>query len=303
MALPKQVEQQLKDVEELEKQFSSPAEEAKVEQPEVAESPAEVHEPQPAAPAVAKPDVWEQKYSTLQGMYNAEVPRLHAQVKELTAELQKLQQVRETPPQEAKPSALVTQQDIDAFGEDLLDVQRRVAREVAAEFGTKLEKLEQENAQLRESLTQTGTRINTMSFEQRLASAVPDFEAVNANPAWAIWLDEVDPILRGPRRAVAQQAFSDGDAEAVAHYVRLFREATGTPKKEPRQAELERQIAPSRGAATGTTSSSSAEPVYTTAQVDKMYSQVRSLTVQQRFDEAAKLEAKIDAAYMEGRVR
>ena len=109
MALPKQVQAQLAEVEELEKTLNAQQEEPKkkkAKEPKVsevkpedteAEVPVEAEvalEPVEAEPADTSPtDVaveFEQKYKTLRGKYDAEVPRLHSQVKDLTAKLNNL---------------------------------------------------------------------------------------------------------------------------------------------------------------------------------------------------------------------
>lgn len=324
MALPRQVEAQIKELEALEKQLSAqgttetaPAEptestEPKAEQPIANTEPQP--EPQPKEEAKPKPvdppaDDWQQKYRTLKGMYDADVPRLHAQVKELTAQLNLLQkQVSEPKPVEPKaekPKAkekLVTDEDIQAFGSDLIEVQRKVAREVAMEFREDIDNLKAENAKLREQLATTGNQIVESTFEQRLHRMVPNFQEVNADPKWIEWLDEIDPILRGPRKIVAQDAFNRGDAEAVAHYVGMFLKANA-PAEQPKAKtdELARQIQPSRSAAT------SAQPtpkgkIYSNADIQRMFKRTADLGSAGRLDEARKLEAEIDAAYLEGRV-
>jgi hypothetical protein len=65
--------------------------------------------------------------------------------------------------------------------------------------------------------------------------------------------------------------------------------------------ELERQIQPNRSA-TSTPPTSQKGKVYTNADIEKMFRKATDLGVKGRTDEAKKLEAEIDAAYMEGRV-
>lgn len=320
MALPKQVEQQLKEIEALEKQLAAqPEEPPKAEenlpteeppkaeaeqQPEVPETKPEAKPSEPVTSESSDDKVWQQKYRTLQGMYDAEVPRLHAQVKELQSALDKLRQQAEAKPAEVKEhkrEKLVTDADVEAFGADLIEVQRKVAREVAAEFKSEIDDLKTKNAELLRQIQQTGSQIGEVTFEQRLHNLVPDFAQINADPKWVAWLDEYDPLIRAPRRAVAQQAFNSGDAEGVAHYVKLFRETTAAPAVDTRQAEVERQIQPTRSA-TSQAPVSQKGRTYTTKDVEKMFQKITSLNVAQKFDEAKKLEAEIDAAYMEGRV-
>jgi len=173
---------------------------------------------------------------------------------------------------------------------------------VAAEFRSELDAMRVENEQLREQLNTTGTQVSEASFEQRLYRMVPNFEAINADPKWIAWLNEVDPLLRAPRSTVAQQAFNRGDAEGVAHYVTMFQQSIApVESKTDKTDELERQIQPNRGA----TSAPSASPkgkVYSNADIEKMFRRATDLGTKGQIDAAKKLEAEIDAAYMEGRV-
>jgi hypothetical protein len=317
MALPRQVEAQLRELEALEKQLAEgnnpapadpnpqPAEPPQDPQPQPAEPKPVEPTPTPTEPVVAE-EKWEQKYKTLKGMYDAEVPRLHADLRDLKAQVDSLRKASETKPAEpAKPAAptkLVTDADVEAFGSDLIEVQRKVAREVAAEFRGELDAMRAENEKLREQLTSTGTQVSEASFEQRLYRMVPDFEAVNADPKWIAWLNEVDPLLRAPRSSVAQQAFNRGDAEGVAHYVSMFKQTIApVEQKADKTEELERQLQPNRGA-TSTPPTSQKGKVYTNADIEKMFRKATDLGVKGRVDEAKKLEAEIDAAFMEGRV-
>lgn len=326
MALPKQVEAQLKEIEAIEKQLAeglnpAPPSDSEANPEPVDPKPTEPVDPKPAdpepkpvepKPAPAEPPVaeekWEQKYKTLKGMYDAEVPRLHAELRELKATVESLRKATEPKPAEptkpAAPEKLVTDEDVAAFGQDLIEVQRKVAREVAAEFRAELDNLKAENADLRKQIGDTGSKVTEASFETRLHRLVPDFDAVNVDPAWIAWLEEVDPMLRGPRKLAAQVAFNNGDAEGVAHYVSLFKASVAPAAVEPttqKTEELERQIQPSRSASS-TQNASPKGKVYTAADITKMFNKVAQLGNQGKLDEARKLEAEIDAAYMEGRV-
>jgi len=317
MALPKQVEAQLRELEALEKQLTDAQNPAPADPAPTLAEPPQDPQPAPAEPKPVEPtptptepvvaeETWQQKYKTLKGMYDAEVPRLHADLRELKAQVDSLRKASETKPVEpAKPKAaekLVTDADVEAFGSDLIEVQRKVAREVAAEFRGELDAMRAENEKLREQLTSTGTQVSEASFEQRLYRMVPDFEAVNADPKWIAWLNEVDPLLRAPRSSVAQQAFNRGDAEGVAHYVALFKQ--NSKPVEPaadRTEELERQLQPNRGATSAPPTSQKGK-VYTNADIEKMFRKAADLGTKGQTDAAKKLEAEIDAAFMEGRV-
>lgn len=322
MALPKQAQQDQADVEAYEKALLEQAAEPVVEQTPsevVAEAPPEdvPEKVVPAEPVVEKPAVvepekpeeepWKQRYLTLKGMFDAETPRLHAQVKELMKEVAALTEAaKKAPIPEATPASSVTDAEEEAFGRDLIDVQRRIAREAVAPVMAQVTALEKENTALRELLGKTGSRVETMSFEQRLQATVPDFEQVNLDPKWVAWLDEVDPILRGPRRSVAQAAFESGDAEAVAEYVKLFRAMTAkpaAPTPDKNEAELRSQVAPNRTVAAPAPDARGGEKFYTEAEASKAFDRVSALNRAGKYEEASKLEAELTSAYNAGRVR
>jgi hypothetical protein len=330
MGIPKQVQRQLEEVAEIERQMAPPAD-------PVVDTPPDPADPQPAPPAepklavVPEPTVVqptqpsdrdllalaEQKYRTLEGKYNAEVPRLHAQLKELGTQVLTLTQAAEKAkqPPEPKPAThetLVTAQDEESFGKDLIDVQRRVALDVMREhvepLKSELIKRDERIAQLEQALQKTGGEVATVTFEQRLASQVPDFVKINTDPKWIAFLDEVDPYTNEPRRAYAEFVYNNGDVEKLKRIVEFFKATTGqqTPQndvRQQRQTELERQVTPSRTTTVATTVVAQNNRVYTEAEMNTQFNTVRQLNIAGKYEEAAKLEAELSEAYMQGRVR
>lgn len=328
MALPKQVQAQLAEVEELEKSLTArkdkpeDAKTAKTEDqtdteveatdPETeAAARSDKAKPADTAPTDVEEETFAQKYKTLQGKYDAEVPRLHQQIRDLNAKLQNIekeQQKRTSEPTKPKEKvSYVTDADRAEFGEELLDVQRRVAREVAEEYQEQIAAQAKVIKELEAKITNTGSQLGHMSFAQRLVQLVPDFEKVDRDERWVAWLNEHDPMLRAPRRTQAKAAFDAGDAEAVAHYVDLWKSSiadTQEPVKAKRQAELEKQVAPNRSANSVKTQSVGRDAkVYSAREVGAAWNKIRTLNTRGMYDEAAKLEAEVTAAYLEGRVR
>lgn len=325
MALPRQVKKQIEEIEALEKQLQetseSPvdvSEDTPVEEPKVVEAETKDEDPvvtelteeeinateEAEAPKVEpKSDdddakVWEQRYKTLKGMYDKEVPKLHADLKELKKELDKSNKALETL-KTAQEKRLVTDEDVENFGEDMVDFQRRVAQEVSAKYEAQIEMLQSE---LQDLKGETKRQVAETTFSSELHRLVPDFDEINADPKWIAWLDAEDPILRAPRRTVAQSAFESGDAEGVAYYVKMFREQNNVepPKGDAPKKELERQIQPNRTASTKLTST--ANKTYTNADITAMFKKAALLSSAGKIDAAKKLEAEIDSAYAQGRV-
>ena len=327
MALPKQVQAQLAEVEELEKKLNAQGELTEEgETPElevVKDTKEEVSNEQPtkeAAQEEAKPadnlgkeetDSFKQKYSTLRGKYDAEVPRLHQQVRDLTDQLGSIQKDIAAAKEEkaAKPKekvSYVTDADREEYGDDLIEFQRRVIKEVSQDYETRFEKQEKAFADLQSSVANTGDQIGEMSFTQKLNVLAPGFDQLDSDERWVSWLNEYDPMSMGPRRTQAQGAFDRNDAEAVAHYVKLFHESVSPvdQTKNDRQSELEKQVTPNRSASPSATSSSGkGSKVYSNREIEAGWTKIRTLNTKGKIEDAAKLEAELTLAYMEGRVR
>lgn len=335
MALPKHVEALIKETEELEKQLQEapeepealePSEEAPeaepvkpdeepVAKPEIAEEEAEKPQQAEAEPKTDELAKAEQRYKTLQGMFDAEKRKNREVIDSLSEKISTLEskltaQVEATQKAEAKLQ-YVTDDDVRNFGEDLVDFSRRAAREEGQDLEARIEAriaaVQKENEELRQQLNQSSEQAAVTSFEQRLHRIVPDFDQVNTDPRWIAWLDEYDAVLRGPRRSVAEMAYGQGDAEAVAHYVQLFKDSIAPVAeveevKARKAEEVERQIQPTRTAQTQAPVSKQGK-VYSDADIRNLFSKVANLDMKGFHDDARKLEAEIDRAYAEGRVR
>lgn len=333
MALPKQVQQQLDEVEELEKQLEAQGEETKAK-PEVKkkktskkakakDTEVEVTDDEPIEEPVAVEatpaddsieevsESFKQKYATLRGKYDAEVPRLHQQVKELTDQMNAIREeahaakkVEAEKPKEKV--SYVTDADREEYGDDLIDFQRRVAKEVSQDYEERFEQQSRVIQDLQSKISNTDSQVGEVGFTQKLNALVPGFDQLDSDERWVAWLNEIDPMTRGPRRDQAQAAFNSGDAEAVAHYVSLFRGSVEPVAngKSDRQTELEKQVTPSRSASTvASKSSNNSSKIYSEKELDRGWTKIRDLNAQGKYDDAEKLEAELTVAYMEGRVK
>jgi len=327
-AVPKQVQQAAKELEEYENRLINPVAESEqasesteqveqveqVEQDEQTESSAASAAPVEQSDKTDKTDKWENpedrwehKYHRLQGKYDAEVPRLHQELKELRQAFVALQQDKpklsspEEKPEPPQQTKFVTQEDEDNFGSDLLDVQRRVAREELAELRNEIATLKQTNQQFQEQFGQ----VRTDSFQSRLLHAVPDFAQVDNDPRWATWLDEVDPMLRGPRRRMAEYAWNNGDVDTLRAYVDMWRASigeAGKPTRKDRSEELKKQVQPTRASAPAGATAQRGR-IYTDVEARRAFDHIQKLISAGKYDEASTLEQEISAAYVEGRVQ
>lgn len=320
MALPQAVQKQVDAADALMAEANKPV----ATPPEQTTSPEATQEPQaasptpeptpsPATPPQPPRDEWQQKYQILQGKYNAEVPQLHHQVKDLTrrlsdtaAQMEQIAKSQETKPPEKKQEA--DPKDVDDFGADLVGMVHRVsmsavggmAAKVDGILGGLLERISRLESGLANTAKTTG-EVAEESFFANLTRAVPDWEATNQSQKFLEWLGEVDPLLGATRQAALDQAHKNLDLRRIVGIFRAF-ESSQPPKQAPKQASaLERQIAPGTSAAPQPTSPD--KKTMTPAEVSAFYKDVALGRYKGREAEAAKLEASINLALQEQRIK
>ena len=268
--------------------------------------------PVPTAPVVETPpqvSEFEQRYRTLKGKYDAEVPRLNQTVAELRSERDstgsrltqlenELRQLRE------KPAAVLDPKDVESFGADLVEMVRRQASAeldsaVKAHIGAMVERI----TRLEQGLTGV-SQATAVSAEQQfraaLKQAVPDFEAINASDAFLEWLGEEDEVYGVPRQEALTRSGSNLDVARTASIFNAFKRTKVVPPV-VQANELASQLTPSR-------SGSSAPPaavntvMISQSSITQFYNDVRRGVYDGREAEAQRIETEINLALQSGRV-
>ena len=344
MALPEQIRKQAEAVQELYKQLNADAEnsggaKAPADEPAApvknepvkAEQADENTVSDEAAPSSADEQKADdskaseetvlQKYKTLQGMYNAEVPRLHSQNKELSQRVQQMEQLLASisaqqtaaskPPVQVEK--LVSDKDVEEYGESI-DVMRRVTREELGSVAQRIAQLESALSQLHTSVVpqvQAVAQKQAVSAEQLfwadLTKNVPNWREINDNKDFQSWLLEVDPLTGISRQTYLEDAQRMLDAGRVSNFFRAWLEDTGQAnvaqtKGRASSAELEKQVTPGRTKNTGTQQSNKAK-VYTPQDIQKFFNDVRQGKYKGREQERDRLERDIFAAQRENRIQ
>lgn len=261
-----------------------------------------------------------QKYKTLQGMYNAEVPRLHSQNKELQTRLQSMEQLLATMSAQQSNRAnqvadapLITDRDQEEYGESL-DVMRRVTREELIPVAQKIVQLEKFIQQLQANVVpqvQNLAHRQAVSSEQQfwaqLTDFVPDWRGINDNPDFQSWLLQVDPLTGVTRQTILEDAQKSLDVFRVGNFFKSWLELTGqanvaqTNRRQATASELEKQVAPGRSRNTGTPTGTSAKN-YSPDDIKTFFNDVRSGKYKGREAERDRIERDIFAAQREGRI-
>ena len=265
----------------------------------------------------------EQRYKSLQGMWQSSVARLNKaeqQNAELTEKLQEAIQRLEHAAAPAKPSepqasSLVTDKDAEAFGTDLIDLARRVAKE---QFGEREQQLLGQIGKLEQRLAAQDAKLGTVAetqvqsaqerFYAALDSGLSQWEAIQATPECQQWLQTRVPGTRNTWNQALLTAAGEQDASRALEVFDSFLAAHPTldPRKkaavapESKRNELQRQVAPSKSAAA--TATPQGKRVYSAVEFNAEMNRVVQLGKARQYDDQAALENELNAAIAEGRV-
>lgn len=276
----------------------------------VVDSPPASEVVQPVTPVIETPtpaveEPWEARFKTLEGKFKAEVPRLHHQLKEANGVIATLQselsKVIAAPTPPAQTESLVTTEDEEAFGTDLIAVMKKVVKQETAEAARQTDAKVKAVAQKVDSVVGVQAETATDKFFGAIEKAIPDWESINSDEGWLAWLGEYSPETGASRQAALDAASSNLDSARTIALFNLYKSTkpVAAPSTGKSELELQSQVAPAKAAA------SSAPPV-----TDKVWSgdeyerafDVR-LTQTMTDSEVAELQSEAERAYQEGRIR
>lgn len=265
-----------------------------------------------------------QKYKTLQGMYNAEVPRLHQQNREMTGRVQQMEQLlaslsaqqanANTTQQQAITEKIITDKDVEEYGESL-DVMRKVSREELVPVAQRLAQIEHMLRQMQTSVVpqvQAVAQRQQVSAEQQfwaeLSANVPNYRQLNENDTFQSWLLQADPLTGITRQTYLDDAQRSLDAGRVANFFRTWLESTGQATVAQSTgrtgvSELEKQVTPGRSRNTGTPATTNQGKMYSPQDIQKFFNDVRIGKYKSREQERDRIERDIFAAQRENRIQ
>lgn len=319
MSLPRAVQQQVEEADALVAQMNGTQPvNPDTGEPIVNPEPQPANEPEPQnispepepKPAVSE-ETWEQKYHTLKGKFDAEVPRLYAQVRELNTQVTQLTsdlavaKAQPAQPVPASTPSLITEQDKEAFGADLIDLIER-ATEAKLAGSRQLEaQLTAEIAELKGKLgnvTERQVVSDKDRYESALTTAVPDWQALNVDQGFLNWLAEVDPVYGVPRQYALNNAYEALDAGRTATIFNQYKKSVTPPAPSTTRPNLNSQVAPTRSRTSPAPSNANLDKrVYTQQDIDAFYAEWRRGMIDEA--EAVQIEKDIHAATVEGRIR
>jgi len=254
-------------------------------------SPDPAPEPPPEPPKVD--DKWEQRYKVLEGKYKAEVPRLAADNRELRQKLNQaladIEEIKNRPTQDA----LIKPEDREKYGDDLLDVIKRAAKEETAVKDVEIQNLKKKL----DNFETTTAKNAEMEFYNSLSNAVSDWPTLNNDEGFLNWLDEYDELTGQKRQDLLDTAYSAYDANRVARFFKAYKAMTQANVATSHNA-LAAQVAPD----TGTVSTPVASKrTWTRQEIKDFYVRAKRGLVSAK--DMVAIESEIQMAAAEGRIR
>lgn len=291
-----------------------------------------IETPEPDAPAeLEQEEDYEHKYKTLQGMFNSE-KRANAElvdrVQSLEGMLANLQNIKgsqveivETPaPAAPTVESLLTPEEIQEYGPDMIDVVKRAAQEAVS---GEMEKLRKENEQLKSVVGSTAQKQEMTARERMyevLTDEVSNWRQVNSMPDFLNWLGQIDVYSGVPRKQMLGRAFEANDAGRVVQFFKGFltenaalqpaantdttdvADASAPAEQVRPKVALESLASPGLGSSGGADNISETGRMWKESEIGKFYEDARKGAFKGRTDEYKATEKEIQAALTEGRI-
>jgi hypothetical protein len=276
--------------------------------------------PAPAVDPAPAPSEWEQRYRTLQGKYDAELPDLRRQLTSMQNLIANMQAQPATPAPVTAPDQTTfapDKADVEAYGEQLIqDVRRWTLNEVQPQ----IKKLQDELTQLRGGQTE----IRSENAQQRLMNALDtdaqlggQWRTINQDPNFIAWTQQVDPFSGQQRIGLLTDAFVRGDAVRTGNFFRAYiaeHTAVTQPPAGPGQTlpvedaprpTLESMAVPGRpsGPAPGNGGAPTEKRTWTNREISAFYRDCTTGKYAGREADKVRIEQDIFSAATEGRVR
>lgn len=271
---------------------------------------------------------WERKFKSLNGRTEAEMRRSREAITQLSQRLEQIERenqlLKNAAPQQnghMEVQPLVTEQEINDYGPEFVDVMRRVAAETAGPLQQEIQTL---RGQLGYVQQETGNAfLNRMN--STLEGMIPNWADLNRDSRFIQWSQLPDIFSGGIRKQLMQDAWNSGDPHRVAAFFQAFlqEEAATNPQgqagqrssppsrmvvsdtpMDPRTSgtplDLASLAAPGRAHSAGGTPAE--KPVYTAADITQFYIDVKLGRYRGHEQRQAAIDHDIMLAQREGRI-
>jgi len=307
------------------------------------------HEPQQQELSLQPPELpdtnpdgtanWENRFKSLRGRWDAEQRRTRETLEEYEQRMRQMQTefqraTRPPLPGTGELPPMVSDEEIQDYGPDLIDVMKRVAIEATMPM---LKPIATTVGQMQARVETTESEASKQFLARMHSSmdqSVPGWEDLNKDPNFVAWTKRNDVFSGLNRQELLQKAWYAGDSNRVAAFFRGYlaeeaavdpaaaqvrqqaygngnaghtpyqstggSHAPSTPPPAPR-VTLESLAAPGRARAAA--SAPAGKPVWTAAGISQFYMDVARGVFAGRDAERAATEADLMSAQREGRIQ
>lgn len=261
---------------------------------------------------------WEQRYKSFKGTADKQLKEMNAALKEARNELGDLkeqnrklqeqmteqQQTQAQAQQAQQQASLVTDDDVESFGSDMIDMAQRAARKVFMEMSQNLEnKLVDRINKLESHVGGVGQQVQQTTeqqFFERLGELVPNWQELNEDQDFLDWLAQTESMSGRTRQELLNDAASNFDVNRTAQFFKVYQDQSGSGQAS-KDSSLNKQVSPKRSSKSSSQSNTKGKRVWTQQEISQAYQDIARGAL--KADQAAKLNAELDAAVSEGRVR
>lgn len=248
-------------------------------------------------------DYWRHKFKSLDGILrrkDTEIEQMRDMLAAMQQSMHNLEQNQTAAKAEESNKPLVSKEDEDTFGSDLVDLVRRVTQDTVAQLKGELRNEFQGLQSQVQEVSQNVQMTAKERFEQKLDAHDPSWRKLDSDPQFIDWLR--DSPTRAREWAAAVQALDHVAVAEKFDTYKLLKQQSREREEAPRNAkrqQLEKQVAPgkSRSVASEHTAADD-KKAWTSSEIARAFSERKKYPPQ----EWAKIERDIFAAQAEGRV-
>jgi hypothetical protein len=271
----------------------------------------------------ANDQVWEHRYKSMKGRYD----RLQEQLRAMSEQISYLQtqqtaprtERKETAPEPAPLTKLITPQEEQDYGTEFLSVVGKRAKE---ELSPEVTELKRKLDFLEAKLGNVGTHVESDArsrMESSLDQQIPNWRDVNFDPEFMDWLKLPDAYSGAIRHDLLRAAYEQNRTPQVQAFFKGFLSekaavtpagANGAARVSGNQADsqetrpsLEQYAAPGRAKTAAGSTPPAEKPIITRAQIDRFYKDVAAGSYRGRDGEKDRAEQMIFEAMSDGRIR
>ena len=238
-------------------------------------------------------EYWKERFLTIQGKYNAEIPRYAQQVRELQAQLDAKPKQESDDDVDTSEVSKLKPEDFEDYGEEFITLVKAV---------NALDKRNRELESLAQSVTTQSQVTNLDTFKSRLAEIVPDWKTINDNQDFITWLQEPDGYSGMTKHEALLKAYNQFNSDTVGKIFNQFKAEFKIPikkNKKPKKS-LSSEVEPKSVKTQRKVTGKKVAKVWTRQEIADFYRKKTDGKIDPK--KAARLEKDIFLANQEGRI-